>query len=270
MLSRKPGDMSEATSAFLGDRQSEVDGQATHLARAERARALFGLKDNNAFREVIAALSELTSAHPDERAYCYYCEHDRRAAVEHVFPSRHYPERAFQYQNYALACFNCNTIKKGDRFAVFDAASKEVVEFDWKSLGENPPPVGQPVLIDLRLEDPLEFIRLDFATGFFAPRPGLDKEKQKRAGYTIRLLGLNDDGLPRRRLEYVDAFRRRFDLLLEAERAGNDDAVRRIITSLREAPHQTVMTEMVLLAVGQAKSTELMQEGHSLVPNGIR
>jgi uncharacterized protein (TIGR02646 family) len=45
--------------------------------------------------------------------YCSYCEMhlDTSLAVEHVRPKTHHPNLALQWDNFLLACTNCNSIK---------------------------------------------------------------------------------------------------------------------------------------------------------------
>lgn len=48
--------------------------------------------------------------------YCSYCEVKLAAslAVEHVQPKKHYPGRELEWENFLLACSNCNSTK-GDK-----------------------------------------------------------------------------------------------------------------------------------------------------------
>lgn len=237
-------DLSEKSTKFLSRRRVEIGKEADHPARAKKARALFESKDNKAFREILDHLTKLAPGEQDDRGYCFYCEHDRKAAIEHIAPLSHYPEKSHDYDNLILACFVCNSIKKSDKFAVFDATRTAVIEFNHAALGNNSPPPGDVVFLSVRLEDPFLFLHLDFQTGIIQPRNGLNHVDFLRADFTIRTIGLNDDALPTRRREYFDMYWRRLELLGLAVQSGDADRALRIQDSLKGALHPTVLREM--------------------------
>jgi uncharacterized protein (TIGR02646 family) len=139
---------------------------------------------------------------------CHYCEFDRIAATEHICPKKHFPDRSFQYANYLLACYRCNSINKGDKFAVFSPPGSN----SWVNLIQSRgsyllPPTDDAVLINPRIENPNDFLELDLMTGKLVPKPSTEIRNVEKAKYTIDLLGLNsDDNLLRYRLKAIKGY----------------------------------------------------------------
>lgn len=244
MLRRKPADLCSTTNEFLLRRQNLIAAQPDHSSRAEKARSLFGQKNNAAFAEIKANLAKC-EPHTDEGAYCFYCEHDRTSAIEHTQPCRHYPEKSHAWSNMLIACFQCNSHYKLDQFAVFRSADGAYFEFDHRILGSNPPPPGQAVFIDPRSDNPTEFIILDLETGVFIPNHPADSADYLRADYTIRILGLNKDGLPRRRREAMIVYRSLLENHHQFIAEGDYAAAESIRQRLCRTLHPTVLFEMV-------------------------
>src|SRR5436853_78831 len=101
--------LTPGTQAFLRKRSEAVAAAAD--ARAE-ARGLWGLQDNKAFREIREVLKRMAPG--IER--CMYCEDSHGTAIEHFWPKARYPDRAFDWLNYLIACSECNSNCKRDQF----------------------------------------------------------------------------------------------------------------------------------------------------------
>src|SRR5436305_7745883 len=134
--------LSPKTLAFLRKRTETVAAAAD--ARAE-ARRLWYLQDNKAFREIREVLRRMAPG--IER--CMYCEDSHGTAIEHFWPRADYPDRAFDWLNYLIACSECNSNYKRDRFPL-DVA-------------------GQPLLVNPAEEDPLDHLSLTTSTGDYHP-----------------------------------------------------------------------------------------------------
>jgi len=106
-------------------------------ARKDEAKRLWDQKAVKAFEEVRRTLESMASG--VER--CMYCESNEGTDIEHFWPLRRAPCRAFDWNNYLLACSACNSNYKRDRF---------------------PRRYGQPLLIDPTNEDddPLDHLVL--------------------------------------------------------------------------------------------------------------
>ena len=89
--------LSPKTVRFLAGRSGRVT--AAPDPRAE-ARKLWNMQANRAFREIREALGKMASGL--ER--CMYCEDSEGTAIEHFWPKSVYPDRAFDWLNYLIAC----------------------------------------------------------------------------------------------------------------------------------------------------------------------
>ena len=123
---------------------------------------------------------------------CNYCENNEATDIEHIYPKSFSPERAFRWENYLLSCSTCNSKHKLDRFAIFDPNLFD--PFFEIPRGSGKPANDDGVMINPRVENPLEFFWLDIENRTFIlnPQLSLDSRGTKRAEYTLKLLGLND------------------------------------------------------------------------------
>lgn len=237
MLKYAIGALSSATMNKLAELQAQVDALPTRAERYALAQKLFGKKDNAHFREVKAKLAELA---PGGDA-CYYCERDRFRDIEHIRPKLHYPEHCFDWFNYVYACTICNQDRKSDTFAVFDANGKPF-DFDRRWDINQPVPQGAQVLIDLRSEDPLDFLQLEFATGLFTPIG--DALAKKRGQWTRDLFGLDNANLARIRKNAFESLRNYLEHYQQALAAQDGLKAALALDELRQFGQPTVLVEM--------------------------
>lgn len=173
----------------LADYQREVTAAGDYPAQVAHAKDRFSAynkKGNATFDAVKIALTQMCLG----ARRCCYCEDAPADEVEHIWPKDLYPERVFLWENYLYACGPCNS-PKGNGFAVFQG--EQVQEIARKKDDPIiPPPIGAPVLIDPRHENPLDFLTLDLSTWQLQPRHPETSPAGKRARYTINLLHLND------------------------------------------------------------------------------
>jgi len=217
--------------------QSVVNRKRKLSSKYDCASRLFKSKRSPAWREIRDALKE---AAPGGDA-CYYCERDRYRDIEHIQPKRHYPQFTFIWENYVYACTICNQDRKKDTYGIIDSTGKLVV-FDRTHDMTVPIPVGVHALINIRNEDPLDFLMLDLDTGMFVPiRTGIDKI---RGEFTRDLFDLNGSELPKYRRYARKSFE---DFLQEYKKAVLSGDLTRIETVKREIlslPYPTVLVEM--------------------------
>ena len=166
---------------------------------------------------------------------------------EHIKPKDLYPDLVFTWQNYIYACGPCNG-PKNNKFRVFHLRTGAVIDISRKvGAPVRKPPRGDPLLIDPRREDPLQFLELEMeATFFFLPRLGLAKRDLARAEYTIELLHLNDRDLsPRARRNAFGSYRARLIEYEKKKRHGTAATVlQNLANDLLQTPHPTVWAEM--------------------------
>lgn len=164
-LLREP--LSASTQTFLEERTQRV-------ASSKDAQRLWNQRDNAAFHEIRAVLKSMTTG----RERCMYCEDSAATDIEHFWPKSKYPERAFCWDNYLLACSDCNSNYKRAKFP----------------LDEN----GAPLLIDPTAEDPREHLTLSVKTGKYRPKTRGGQESHKGT-VSIEVFGLGRDLLEKGR-----------------------------------------------------------------------
>ncbi len=230
--------------AWLTELQQTIDAQPTYERQVEAGKELFESKRGLAsFRPILTALKRMCSG-PQR---CCYCEDSQATDVEHIRPKDFYPDLVFVWENYLLACARCNRPKSNtcDIYPHQGGARLKVPAFV-KQHGRRPP-AGDAVLINPRLEDPLEFMVLEMRdTFFFLPRAEPDTRKWERADHTIRLLKLNEeDVLPRSRAEAYAGYRDRLKRYVDQRSQGEPpETLQLTINSLRGMHHPTVWHEM--------------------------
>ena len=230
-----------ATSEALFEYQAEVDTAGNYAEQVRAATRLWPLRARrSAFRRVRAGLAGMCAG----AQRCCWCEDSAATDIEHVWPKSLYPERTFQWENYLLACAGCNR-HKGSRFAVL--AGERVVDV---SRGPRdpviPPASGTAVLVDPRVEDPLEYFDLEIVDTFlFLSCEGLSRADEQRAEYTIDLLKLNREHLRVARGEAYGAYRARLvEYRKERENGAPAKALARLANAIVASAHPTVWREM--------------------------
>lgn len=175
---------------------------------------------------------------------CNYCENNEATDIEHVFPKSSFPEMAFEWGNYILACKTCNTTYKSDDFAVFDPAQSSTMrELAPRSRPRPVPPTADNAFITPRTENPLDFLWLDIIgdTFGFDEHPLLTSPRDKaKAAYTIKLLKLSDrPALLTARKKAFQFYRDRLRDCAEAEQAKSYTQLARLVARL-EPDHEQV------------------------------
>lgn len=230
--------------AWLAELQQAVDAEPTYDQQVKMGKELFAAKRGLAsFRPVLTALKRMCSG-PQR---CCYCEDSQATDVEHIRPKDFYPDLVFVWENYLFACARCNRPKSNtcDIHRQDDGARLQVPAFVRQH--KRRPPVGEAVLINPRLEDPLELMMLEMRdTFFFLPRAAPDTRDWERARHTIDSLKLNEeDVLPKSRAEAYAGYRDRLKRYVDQKARGEPpEALRHTITSLRQMRHPTVWHEI--------------------------
>ena len=217
--------------------QREVDGQPDYAARVIAAKREFKRRNtrrNPTFRKVRESLTLMCSG----ASRCAYCEDSVGDEVEHIEPKNLYPELVFAWTNYVYACGQCNG-RKGDRFAVF--RGNELTDVTRRrGAPVVPPAVGEPAFLNPRVDEPLDFLHLDFGTSWLVARDDASAAGRERAAFTIRTLGLNRDVLAKARKTAYAAY----GALLYRYVHGEADQRAALADSVRAMPHPTVWAEM--------------------------
>lgn len=208
-------DLSPTALAFLRKRTGKVTRHADPRAEAKR---LWEMQHNLTFREIREVLGRMASG--IER--CMYCEDSEGTAIEHFWPKAVYPERAFDWLNYLIACSRCNSNFKRDLF---------------------PLDGGRPLLVNPTEEDPLDHLTFSPSTGIYEPR-------SPKGEPSIQVFGLNRATLT---LGRQDAWTVLSQLLIryaEARASGETGSADRIETAVRRHPFAGVLAALIRIAVG--------------------
>ena len=223
--------------------QSEVDAKATYAAQVDAGKNLFrryNRPTNTVFREVRNRLAVMCLG----ARRCGYCEDSVGDEIEHIKPKDLYPQETFVWENYLLACGQCNRGKSGNFSVIRDGQLVDVT----RRRGDPilPPPMGSSALISPRDEDPLVFLELEIIDTFiFLPRENLPGIDEARAEYTIERLKLNREVL---RVARSQAYRSYRALVVEyrelRERGASQADLRGRQDAIRTSAHLTVWREM--------------------------
>jgi len=229
--------------------QRELNAASLFPDRVEKGKATFKLrnvKSDKTFRRVRATLRRMCGG----AVRCAYCEHSTPDEVEHIWPKDFYPERVFDWFNYLYACGTCNG-RKLNHWCVRDAQDNlhnlKRSETERSSKNYGPPPVGDPMFIDPRDEDPMRFLRVDLLDTFeVAPRTGLDDHAQKRAVWTIEKLELNlrEDLVGARANHYFTYIDRLKQHIVDRDAGESEEDLHLRVECVRRMDHPMVWREM--------------------------
>jgi hypothetical protein len=146
------------TIAHLQSLQAKVDAEIGFGAKADRAGKLWdnktGAKEGKAaFADIKEKLTAMCVSH----GLCNYCEQNEASDIEHIAPKSLFPELAFVWGNYLLACKHCNTGFKLDAMYVFHPVGSTNAVFAARGME---PPSKEIAYIQPRDEDPMELMEL--------------------------------------------------------------------------------------------------------------
>ncbi|WP_157520837.1 hypothetical protein [Herbidospora daliensis] len=198
--------------------QKKLDDLSLEVARSKDPKAtatkLWEKLDRRLKSEVQAVLARMSSGL--ER--CMYCEDSQGTDIEHFRPKSAYPDHAFSWLNYLLACTRCNSNHKRTLFP----------------LGSD----GDALLIDPTVDDPSAHLQLTPTTGLYV---GIDA----KGDATIGVCGLNRDVCASGRSNAWTAIEYLIPSYVKALESGYSDKAFKILKVLREYPFQSVRVAMV-------------------------
>ncbi|HLK56616.1 MAG TPA: hypothetical protein VKU00_08630 [Chthonomonadaceae bacterium] len=177
---------------------------------------------------------------------CVYCEDNMADEIDHFQPKDIYPELVFAWENFLYACGPCNG-PKSNRYAVFSNATGWLMEISRQEGAPIiEPEVGDPVLINPRKENPLEFLFLDL-WGTFEFKPLAEKRTvaYQRAEYTIEVLRLNKrPALLQIRKAAFQAYDALLHKYIHAKTDGDQDHLENLRAAVQNLGHTTVWEEI--------------------------
>ena len=174
--------------------QQEIINEPTFEVQAKKAKSKWESKTSGggktAFKNIKDTLIEMCVG----VEICVYCEQNEATDIEHIYPKKLYPEKAFTWNNYVLACGKCNTHHKSDKFKIFNPQNSTNEEDVTAPRGTFVKPANDDSLfINQRVDNPLDFFELDLVNQLFVFTEKFPEgtREYKRANYTKNLLGLN-------------------------------------------------------------------------------
>ncbi len=209
-------ELSSRALAFLHRRAVQVASTADPQAEAAR---LWRYQNNKTFREIREALARMASGL--ER--CMYCEDSEGTDIEHFWPKAAYPERAFDWLNYLIACAHCNSNSKRDQFPL-DAT-------------------GDPLLVNPTEEDPLDHLA-------FSPSTGLLHPLSPKGEPSIHVFGLNRVTLTQGRLDAWTALQHLLVGYARCREQADQEQAGKIETAIRRHPFAGVFAALLRMAAG--------------------
>ncbi len=232
----------------LATYQKEIDHLPTFEAKSKEAKAAFSARNKKGNRIFDAVKVSLLDISPGiER--CVYCEDSKCDEVEHIYPKDLYPQYCFQWTNYVYACGTCNG-PKNNKFAVFLHTTGEYEEVNPANNRETAqePPVGDIVLINPRVDNPLDFCMLDLETFKFNIIAPQNTRDYQRADYTFNtVLRLNEqrEYLRKQRENAYENYKSRLHhYTMRRNEDVPQERLDRMINNLKKESHPTVWKEM--------------------------
>jgi len=205
--------LSKSTQTFLKKRTQKIATKSIFSEKVDEARKLWEAKKNNAFNEIKETLRKMASGL--ER--CMYCEDSEGTDIEHFWPKDTYPEKAFLWENYLLACSTCNSNFKRTQFPLQD---------------------GQPLLINPVEEEPRQHIG-------FSPSTGRYSELTNKGAESIRVYGLNRNNLTLGRRDAWYSIMVHIEAYSDSRNRGNLEESQRIKEVICRYPHASLFIELI-------------------------
>lgn len=179
---------------FLRALQQEIDS-LPEKERAAKAKALWGSRTNNeAFETIYNVLKGMCVG----KAKCNYCEHNEAADIEHVAPKSLFPDLAFVWTNYILACPKCNSRHKSNKMYVFDPEGSATSVLAEVANDGSLPKSKDLAFIHPRTDDPMQLMRLNIweegkiGDFFFGPCYPFGTREHIKAKNTADILDMED------------------------------------------------------------------------------
>lgn len=186
MIRLKSNPIPDDIRQILDELQEEIDNENTFEKKVEKAGSLWKSKGGNKGKK---AFEVIRKSLKDMCVYvhiCSYCEQNEAGDIEHIHPKSFFPEKTFEWENYLLACKQCNSGYKLDKCHVLDN-NNEIIIVKRKE----EPPYKTLAFINPRVEHPENFMILSLDSFEFELLPGMDKKDSNKANSTLQILELN-------------------------------------------------------------------------------
>lgn len=218
--------LSKDIQSVLDELQSKIDTEANFSLKVQKAQSLWNSKGGKSGKAVFKDISKNLYDMCVYVGICNYCEQNEANDIEHIYPKSFFPELTFNWENYLLACKQCNSGYKLDKCFVIDDKS-DIIEV----IREQEPKFKIGAFINPRFEDPNAFLILNLMSFTFDLVPDLQKVSENKAIKTIDILGLNTrDTLKHARRSAGQYYYQRMQLLLQILNANSINDIDNLLT----------------------------------------
>lgn len=211
---------------ILNDLQNKVNQEGSFVLRVSKAQSLWDSKGNTAGKKSFEAIRKHLFDLCVFDGICNYCEQSEANDIEHIHPKSFFPEFTFVWDNYLLACKQCNSAYKLDQCYVIDNQDEL-----FQVLRKSEPLYKTHAFINPRSEDPNKFMILNLKTFKFLELPDLSKKDSNRVKATLEILALNErDTLIEARKSAAIFYYQRMDLLVKIINSNTKEAIEELLT----------------------------------------
>ncbi|MGB1242523.1 MAG: HNH endonuclease [Chitinophagales bacterium] len=260
-------DISDNAKDRLADLQSRVNLELTFVNKASRAKSFWNGKSGSiigrtTFEEIKSVLETMCVS----IEVCNYCEQNEANDIEHIAPKSFFPELAFIWENYLLACKQCNSGYKLDKCYVLDD-NGELQNIERGS----EPAYKTLAFINPRIENPNDFLILNMETYQFEYLPNLDTNAQYKAEKTLEILQLNSrDTLIQARRNAAIYYYSRIERLVHILEARNIEEIELILTPYDDAIDPTIDLQILKEQIKNGFKKDIQTHQHPSVWYAIK
>lgn len=262
MIQLASKNLSANASSRLADLQRSVDVETTFERKTVRAISLWDSKNGSTvgkttFKEVRDTLATMCVS----VEVCNYCEQNEANDIEHIYPKSLFPGKTFDWENYLLACKQCNTAYKLDSFAVLDD-NNDLVDIPRGT----EPPNQNGAFINPRTESPSAYMMMNLGSFKFELMPDLSKANRHKANKTLEVLQLNDrDTLIEARNAAVKYYYHRMEMLSRVLMADTVAEVEAILTPYDDYIGENLSLEQLKANIKAGFKRDIQRHQHPSV-----
>ena len=265
MLQLVSKNLSRNAATRLAELQQKIDAEATFGKKKKKASNLWNRKadtDAATFQEVRDTLGKMCVS----VKICNYCEQNEANDIEHVYTKSLFPGQTFVWLNYLLACKQCNTAYKLDKFAVLDKHDNLC-----PVLRSTEPPTQRGAFINPRTENPADYLILNLGSFKFDLMPGLGKADNHKAAKTLEVLQLNErDTLMEAREAAAKHFYHRMEMLSHILKTNSTHEIEAILTPYDQYLDDTLSLEALKASITAGFKNDIQKHQHPSVWYAIK
>src|SRR5260221_9650651 len=179
--------LSSKVQKILNGLQKKINEEASFSDKVKKAQSLWNSKGGKEGKKKFAYIFNELYSLCVYVGICNYCEQSEANDIEHIYPKSFFPELAFNWDNYLLACKQCNSAYKLDQCYILDD-NDDVLEVE----RGNQPLYKTGCFINPKTEYPNTFMILNLLSFKFDLFPVLNKKNINKALITLKIFKLNE------------------------------------------------------------------------------